>query len=113
MNGHSQLVNAAPRDTCGARLPLGAKPREEITPSGWLRYVQDYCTQTVGLRRWTDLPGIERAACPRAGHLNDVATQANADEITERVRHDVEADAREMTPADWQPIRPEMARSLR
>ena len=112
MNGHSQLVNAAPRDTCQARLPLGAKPREEVTPSGWLRYSQTYCGQVVGLRRWTDLTGRARAACPLFGHLGDVAMQANADEIAERVRHDVEADARPLC-NDFRElvvVRPEMAR---
>lgn len=97
MNGHSQLVNQPPAGTCQARLPLGAKPRETVTPSGWLRYSQTYCGQVVGLRRWTDLTGQDRAACPLAGHLGDVAMQASADEIAERVRHDVEQDARPLS----------------
>jgi hypothetical protein len=114
VNGHSQLVNQPPADTCQARLPLGAKPREEVTPSGWLMYSQTYCTQTVGLRRWTDLTGRGRAACPLAGHLGDVAMQANADELTERVRHDCEQDARPLSNdfRELVAIRPELAGRL-
>jgi hypothetical protein len=42
-----------------------------------------------------------------------VEAQSRADELRERVRHDVEREARPpITAADWQGIRPEMAGRL-
>lgn len=110
MNGH-HLVNPPTPGTCMARLPIGSKPREEITASGWLRFRQVFCTQSVGLRRWTDLLGRERIACPLAGHLGDVMAQANADELAEKVRHDVEAEG--TTREEMLSVRPELVGWMR
>ena len=95
---------------CQARLHV----RLIEGPGGWPEY--EYggaCTQSVGVGRWWDALDIERAACSLPGHRADVVAQSAADELRERVRHDVEREARPpITAADWQGIRPEMAGRL-
>ena len=101
---------------CQARLPLGAKPVQLPNTEDWPRFApQRLCTQRVGVLSWFDVLNVRRAACSLPGHLADVAAQSRAAEMIERVRHETrpEPPAPPITAKDWQPIRPEIARSLR
>ena len=94
--------------TCDAVLPLGSKPREVVTDSGWLRYAVTRCTQSVGLVALHTLSGHEMHACLRAGHVDDVLAQIRVEELAERVREEQRPWDREELLA----VRPEMRRYL-
>ena len=72
--------------TCGARLPLGERPRATVAPSGGVEFVQRRCGQSVGLVRVG--AGF---ACTRRGHISDVLDQRDNNE---RGRRDADDDAR-------------------
>ena len=99
--------------TCRARL---ARTLAE-SPSGFPDPGIRRCGQSVGLRTLYDRDGHVWHACGRAGHTSDVLAQMADAELAERVRHEVEREARPLagfpephTAAGWAPIRPEMAR---
>jgi len=76
---------------CEARLG----PRMVNGPAGWPEYeYRGVCSQSVGVRSVWDGLNRERHYCPIAGHLADVLAQARDAELAERVRHDVEREAR-------------------
>jgi hypothetical protein len=90
---------------CQARLR-----RRLASNTPWPEELSEPCGQVVGVSRWWDVLNIERAACSLPGHREDVEAQSRAAEIAERVRHEVERDARPICNdfRELQQIRPEM-----
>jgi hypothetical protein len=76
--------------TCQARLPIGERPRAVIAENGGVMSIQRYCGQSVGV---SDL-GWGWFACSKPGHRDDVLTQVRTIELAQRVRHEIEQDAR-------------------
>ena len=88
-----------------------------VTLTGYPDVAAIRCRRTVAVHPWTDVLGVERAACSE--HRLTVELRSRAEEMAERARHGMEPEpvARresvQMTgPRDWIGVRPEMVRRM-